>query len=239
MRILIMLGIVKKGDIMKKLSNKQKTIIVVTCAFVLVLVSVFIVVKTVRNRTQKQEYERVSTESEMLLSDSVPEITSESTSENTSVPTTEEATSQNTTTTKKKASTTQKPEKKAESTTKTGADTNKPIRINLMTYGPIPNPSNTGGYYIVRRDADNFREDPNGGYLFDVWAEIANNKHYDSIPDHPIEGRLAFSVRTFDDEFIVSDVIDVGTLQPGESKKGTVTVHVDEDKGYQVYFYTI
>lgn len=223
---------------MKKLSNKQKTIIAVTCAFVLVLVSVLIVVKTARIRTQKQEYERISLENEMLA-DSLSEITSESTLTNTSAPTTEEVTSQNTTTTTKKVPTSQKSEKKTESTTKTDTDSAKIIPIDFLTYGPIPLPSNTGGYYIVSRDAGNLREDPNGGYLFDVWAEIANNKYNDPMLDDPIEGRLGFSVRTFDDEFVVRDTIDVGTLQPGESKKGTVTVHVDENQPYQVYFYTV
>lgn len=220
---------------MKKLSQKQKTIIAVAAACLILLVSVVITVVTVRHRAQKQEYERLSMEESILALSSLSESSTEEVTESTSTPTTEAPTTQTTpvTTEKKK----DKPKAKAETTTQ--KNSSKPTPIQTLIYGPIPAPADTGGLYIVSRGAGNLREDPNGGYLLDVWAEIANNEYDNPIFNDPIEGRLAFSVRKFDDTFVLRDVIDVGTLQPGERKKKTVTVHVDENEPYQVYFYTV
>lgn len=223
-----------KGIYMKKLSQKQKTIIAVA-ACIIVLVSVVITVTTVRKRAQKQEYERISMEESRLALSSLSESSTEETSESTSAPTTEEPTTQKPpVTTEKKKDT---PKVKAETTTQ--KNSSKPIPIQTLIYGPIPAPADTGGLYIVGRGAGNLREDPNGGYLLDVWAEIANNEYNNPIFNDTIEGRLAFSVSKFDDTFVLRDVIDVGTLQPGERKKKTVTVHVDENEPYKVYFYTV
>ena len=218
---------------MKKLSQKQKVIIAVAIACIIVLVSVVITVTTVRKRAQKQEYERISMEESRLALSSLSESSTEETSESTSAPTTEEPTTQ------KPPVTTEKKKDKPKAETTTQKKSSQVTRIQTLIYGPIPAPADTGGLYIVSRGAGNLREDPNGGYLLDVWAEIANNEYNNPIFNDPIEGRLAFSVSKFDDTFVLRDVIDVGTLQPGEQKKKTVTVHVDENEPYQVYFYTV
>lgn len=218
---------------MKKLSQKQKTIIAVATACIILLVSVVITVVTVRKRAQKQEYERITIEESILALSSLSESSTEETTVSTSAPTTEESTTQ------KPPVTTEKKKDTPKAETTTQKKSSKPIPIQPLIYGPIPAPDNTGGLYIVGRGAGNLREDPNGGYLLDVWAEIANNEYNNPIFNDTIEGRLAFSVRKFDDTFVLRDVIDVGTLQPGERKKKTVTVHVDENEAYQVYFYTV
>lgn len=218
---------------MKKLSQKQKMIIAVAAACIIVLVSVVITVTTVRKRAQKQEYERISMEESRLALSVSSESSTEAPSESTSAPTTEESTTQ------KPPATTEKKKDKPKAETTTQKKSSQVTRIQTLIYGPIPAPADTGGLYIVSRGAGNLREDPNGGYLLDVWAEIANNEYNNPIFNDSIEGRLAFSVSKFDDTFVLRDVIDVGTLQPGERKKKTVTVHVDDNEPYQVYFYTV
>lgn len=215
-----------------KFNKNQKIICAVVGITVVAVATVAISVKMTHIETESQAISESSTPSVVsFVSESVAESAVEAVTVSTSETTTIAKTTQKITTTKKAETTANKTESAQK-------DEDEPfMSFDNIVSGPFPYPQDTGGFYVVRRDADNLYKDPNGGYLMDVWAIIANNKYNNPIYDEPFQGRLRFTVEDREGNFLTSDIIDVGILQPGESRKGTVTVHVDENQCYVVTFY--
>lgn len=223
---------------MKKLSQKQKTIIAVAAACLILLVSVVITVVTVRHRAQKQEYERLSMEESILALSSLSESSTEEVTESTSTPTTEEPTTQKTPVTTEK----KKDKPKAE-TTKNEGNGNKGNKVPHALYAirpPIENwafSANGGSFRYVKGEVKNVRE-VDGGYDIDVYVTVTRDER-GMLPDYiePQEGHIKFYIEDMSGEYVGNYTIVTKVLNQGETDTAFVTVHLPSNqKSYFISF---
>lgn len=217
----------------------KKSMCIILCSVAIIIVAVIITCCVIHSKKESVSLNSVS--SSDVIAETEPETVIQTTEE-TTIATTAETTQKSTTTAKqdvKENTAKEKSTDKKEPPAKDNSKSNKPYinPVAFLVSGPVPYPTGPG-FAVNGLNAGNFREDANGGYLFDVYGTISNKKHSDPVHDDPISGKIDFNVSTMDGKSITSGKIDVGKLQPGESKYGTTTVHVDEKTAYQVHFYT-
>lgn len=223
-----------KEKFIKLLKKNKEFCVVAACVAV---ITIIVVCCVVHSKKEKEVFAALPTTESISKTEAEIETTTEA-----EIETTTEAEIISTTKSTNKVATTVKTDTKNNSpatiTTKK-AENNKPL-INPVSFfvdGPTPCPSGPG-LALSNLGANNFRDDPDGGYLFDIYGTILNKEYPYPTTSHPITGSVCFSVSTMDGTPITYGELNVGELQPGESKQGKKSVHVNDKTTYHVHFYT-
>lgn len=216
---------------LKGLNKRQKIILAVICAILILAVAALIAVG-VANRKDEPEMTAVPSvvppiETDATLSAATTTAPPDTTAVETTVL---EMTQTNTTRT---AATTAKAETAKGSDTNDGGSSGNPqFFFTPKVIAPDPAFDADGSYSVSSCGAESPKKSASGNYAIEIWAVFVNTQ-----ADAPANGRVSFFVTDFDGKTVGSGSIDVGVLQPGEDKRGSTTYTVEKNAFYQIYFY--